>query len=62
MFESPWYDLHGWLGVKTNYLSIYLQVAGQFSEQDTVRVRGDADLLKLLNTRVGWKTQMDSVS
>ena len=23
-FESPWYDLHGWLGVTSQYLSIYL--------------------------------------
>ena len=32
-FVSPWYDLHGWLGVKKDEVSVHLCLKGRFKRQ-----------------------------
>ncbi|KAK7093789.1 E3 ubiquitin-protein ligase MIB2-like [Littorina saxatilis] len=36
-----------------------LKIPGPFAVNDVVRVRNDLDLVKLLNTRVGWRSEMN---
>ena len=64
MYRLMVHMLFTWRGSRADRYVIII-IFGQVStlkEGTTVRIREDEELVKLLNCRVGWKTEMEAVS